>query len=415
MTTVVETLSNGLTVIVEEMPHIQSVAVDVLLPGGIICDPENNIGASLILSELSSRGADELDSRALSEAFDDLGIRHGQSAGGDKFMYRAVCYHQHFDRALQLISKMILKPWLPEDEISSIQSLLLQDIASLKDSPQRLAMQELTNRYYNSPHNRPGIGKAEGIQATDLSTLKNIWGRWYKPKSAILSVAGRVKADEVINSVKQYFTEWHGSSPEIPKCTSFPKHEAYHIDYDSAQLQIVLAYPSAKFLDKHYYTSKIVSQILSGGMFGRLFIEVREKRGLCYSVYLRHAATNEYGLMNAYAGTTPERAHETLQVMLSEINLKNNAITIQEINRAKANLKASIIIGEESASSRASSNASDWWLVKKLRSIEGILSQIEAVDANSIEEFMLAYPLKDFTLVTLGKRDLRDIYKQAVM
>ena len=402
----IERLENGLTVIVEQIQHLESAAYDLLIPGGILCDRDGFEGASLILAELSCRGAGGLDSKAFSDAFDDAGIRHGEGAGHDRFSYRGALLAEKLPLALGLVAHMVLDPALPDDEIESIKSLLLQDITALEDSPSRKVMVELAQRYYPYPYSRSSLGTLAGISAATAAHVRAEWERLYHPDGAILSLAGKVDPDGVIKEVRRKFLRWQGKAVVMPPFGSLPKHEAFHIHSESAQLQIALAYPSVKFGDVLYYPAKIATGILSGGMFGRLFIEVREKRGLCYSVFCRHSATQEYGTVIAYAGTTPERAHETLEVLLKELRSVAGTVSEEEFGRAKANLKASLVISEESAGARASSNCSDYWILKRVRSLKEILAEIDKVSIEQVNEYFAAYAAGSFMLLTLGAKRL---------
>ncbi len=399
-------LPNGLTVIVEEMPHVQSTAYDLSIPGGVISDSPDTIGASLILAELTSRGAGDLDSRALSDAFERCGIRHGESSGHDNFHYAGMMLKDHLEEGLRLVALMVTKPSLPEAEVDKIKDVALQDLASLVDNPARRAMVELMKRYYPEPYGRSSMGTEAGLKAASVHVAKSEWGKKFRPKGSVLSVAGNCNVAQVLAIAEKYFGAWQGQACEVPKFGALPAHHNNHISYDSAQLQIALAFPSAPFGHKQYYATKIAIGMLSGGMFGRLFIEVREKRGLCYSVYAKHSATKDYGTVVAYAGTTPERAQETLDVMMAELGRLKGTGEEGELSRAKANLKAAIIIGEESSAARAQSNAHDWWLDKRVRSLNEILSEIDKVTLKQIDSALQEFEPKSFTLVTLGSREL---------
>lgn len=402
----VERLNNGLSLIIEEMPHVESAAYDLFVPGGIVSDDERCIGASLMLAELTSRGADGYDSRGLSDAFDRLGVRHGEGAGMENFSYRGSLLADKLEPALELVSLMVREPVLPEDQIGGIKSLLLQDIDALMDNPAQRALMELRRVYYPAPYGRPSTGTREGLEACALPRLREMWQRCYQPGGSVLSVAGNVRSAEVLRIVDKLFGSWCGQAPERPAFGKMPGHTAHHIEFNSAQLQIALSYPSATFGSPHYYTAKVAAGVLSGGMFGRLFTEVREKRGLCYSVYARHGATRDYGTMTVYAGTVPERAQETLDVSLEVLRGLQGSVREEELKRAQANLMASLIISEETSSARASSNASDWWLEKRVRSLEEIRREIEAVTTAAVDDYLKEFPANSFMLLTLGARRL---------
>lgn len=403
---IIEKLANGLTVIVEPMDQVESVAYELLVPGGLIVDDEDSIGASLILSELTARGAGQYDSRGLIGAFDLLGARHSEAAGHDRYVYSGCLLSENLEAALKLTSQMVQEPHLPEAEIESIRSGLLQNIRSLADNPARRAMLELSMRYYPKPWSRPGIGTEEGLKNVTIDKIKALWKRCYHPGRAILSVAGKVDPKEVLRISKACFGNWNGDGVERPGFGELSKPSTYHIDHPGAQLQIVLFFPSVKFAEPLYYAAKVGIGVLSGGMFGRLFTEVREKRGLCYSVYARHSSSNDYGTFTAYAGTTPERAHETLSVMMDVIKGVKGTTSQEELDRSRINLKTGIIMGEESVGSRAASNASDWWLLKRIRSLDEISQAISDVTISNIDSFWEKYPPQGISLLTLGSKKL---------
>ena len=339
------TLSNGLTLIVEQVPDVQSVAYELAIPGGVVLDPTERIGSALLLAELTSRGAGELKSRELSEAFDNLGIRHSESAGHDRFVYRGSLLAEHLNEALRLTALMVQSPSMPESEVDPIKSLLLQDIAALRDDPGRRVMVELSQRYYPEPWNRPAHGSEEGIHKCVAESVRADWKERFGPHGSVLSIAGNCKADKVAEVAKKHFQNWTGESLKLPSIGSMPPHANYHIAYDSAQLQIALACPSAPYGSEHFYAAKVACGVLSGGMHGRLFTEVREKRGLVYSVHARHGATKDFGTLTAYAGTTPARAQDTLDVLLEQLHNLRGTVQPDQLQRAKVNLKASLVIG----------------------------------------------------------------------
>jgi predicted Zn-dependent peptidase len=399
-------LSNRLTVIVEEMDHVESVSYDLLVPGGLIVDGAGTVGASLIFAELLGRGAGGMDSRQLSAAFDSAGIRHGEGVGMDRFSLSGSLVADKLERAIELLSLMVREPSLPEEELPSIQSVMLQDIEALNDNPARKSMVELTKLYYPAPFNRSSLGEAQGISATTRETMVDLYKRYFVPERAILSIAGKVKTSDVLEWVERYLGGWSGCGSELPTFGAISPHRYYPIEVDSAQLQIVMAGPSVKFNEAAYYDGKVAVSLLGASMFGRLFVEVREKRGLCYSVYARHGATASYGTVTAYVGTTPERAQESLDVLLREFEGLRGSVADEELARAKTNLKATLVMGEESPGSRAASNAGDWWLLKRIRPLSEISAAIDAVSLESVDAFVERYPFRPCSILTLGRHPL---------
>jgi predicted Zn-dependent peptidase len=402
----IATLDNGLAVVVEEIEHVESAAYVLYIPGGMIHDRPELQGCSLILSELTARGAGSFNSRALSEAFDSLGIRHSEGAGQDAFVYRGSLLAEYLEQALEYVALMVCEPRLPADEIPHIRSVLLQDLQSLDDNPAMKAVVELGRRYYPEPYGRSTLGTAAGLEASGEAEVREAWERMYHPGGAVLSVAGKVKAEQVMELARRKLGEWRGEAPRRPAFGELPPHGSHHLHSESAQIQIVLAYPSAPFGDPDYYPAKVAAAVLSGGMFGRLFVEVREKKGLCYSVYAKHGGTQDYGTVLAYAGTTPQRAHETLEVVVQQLRGVAGTVTQDELARAKVDLLSSLVIGEESSGSRAASNAGDWWVAKRVRTLEEIKQSVNDVGVEQIDRCLRRFPADSFVLLTLGSRNL---------
>jgi predicted Zn-dependent peptidase len=403
----IEKLENGLTIIVDQIDGVESVSYELSIPGGLIHEGEDQAGSVLLLAELTSRGAGDLNARQISDAFEGLGARHSESASSDSFSFRGLCLAPEFAECLGLTALQVLHPTLPEEEIAPIKSLLLQDIQSLPDSPSRLAMKELYAGYLPSPYNRSGLGTIEGISSATRSSLQELHAKFFSPQGAVLSVAGKVKVEEVVALAKKLFSKWTGAELKDPHFTEATCPGYKHIHSDSAQLQIALAFPSARYGDAEYYSAKVASVILSGGMFGRVFVEVREKRGLVYSVYARHLADRHSAYFVAYAGTTPERAQETLDVLSETLASVSKDLSPDELSRAKTHMKSSLVLGEESTSSRAVSNANDYWMLGRIRPFEEIMEQINLVDQSRIAELCNKFPAAKFYLTTLGSRELK--------
>lgn len=398
----VEALKNGLVVIAEHIPHVQSASYDLLIPGGVVLDEEESVGASLVLGELTGRGAGDLDSKQLSDAFDSLGIRHDEGGGHDRYGYHASMVADTLPEALRLLGQMVQHPQLPASELEPIQDLMIQDIYATLENPASRAFSEIGERYYPAPYSRPSFGTVEGIEAVTIEHLQALWKKTFRPMGSVLSVAGNADPALVLELAEKYLGEWSGPTLQKPAFTAVREMQRWHVEEASQQVQIVLACPSAPFGDPHYYAAKVAMGVLSGGMFGRLFIEVREKRGLCYTVYARHVTSELAGTVMAYAGTTSERAAETLEVLTKELSGLQGTVTDEELQRAKANLLAGLVIGEESPSSRAGSNASDWWVSKQVRSLDEMRAAISSVTKADIDSYLEQYPIAKSSVLTLG-------------
>ncbi|HXT59352.1 MAG TPA: insulinase family protein, partial [Pirellulales bacterium] len=179
-----------------------------------------------------------------------------------------------------------------------------------------------------------------------------------------------------------------------------------HLQHDSNQTQIGIAYPSVAYRDADYYQASAAIGVLSGGMSSRLFTEVREKRGLCYTVYATHSTLLDRGSVFCYAGTSAERAQETLDVTLAEVIRLSDGIEPGELDRLKARIKSGLIMQQESSSARSGSLVRDWYYLGRVRTLDELGAIVEALSPDSINAYLAKHRPGDFTIVTLGPKPL---------
>jgi len=227
----------------------------------------------------------------------------------------------------------------------------------------------------------------------------------FRPNGAILSVAGNIDWNSLRAQAERLFADWpKGEVHEALPRPHSPRSE--HLQKDTQQTQIALAVPSVPVGHDDYYAARAAAAVLSGGMSSRLFTEVREKRGLCYSVYAFHETFKDRGTLLGYAGTRAERAQETLDVTVGELRRLKDGVTEDEVDRVKAGLKSALIMQEESTSARAGALATDWYYLGRVRSFDEIQAAIDALSPAAILGYMERFPVRDLTLVTLGPQAL---------
>ena len=396
---------NGLVLLAERMDHVRSAALNFLVPAGAAFDPEGQFGLASVLSGMITRGAGERDSRELTLALDNLGVDRDESVGAVNMRFWGSTLARNVPAALDIYADILLRPHLPEEELEPLQALSLQDIQSLEDSPQGKVMVELRRRYYPAPLNKDRRGVAEDIEKLTTAAIRAQYKRLFRPNGTILSVAGNIEWEPLKDQVGRLFGGWEkGVNTDVVPQPHTPSSE--HIHKETQQTQIALAFPSVPVTDPDYYNARAAASVLSGGMSSRLFTEVREKRGLCYSVYAFHETFKSQGTMMAYAGTRNDRAQETLDVTLGELRRLSDGIEGDEIDRVKAGLKSSLIMQEESTSARAGAIATDWYYLGRVRSFDEIQSIIDGLSPQAILKYLDRCPVRDVTLVTLGPAPL---------
>jgi predicted Zn-dependent peptidase len=399
------TFQNGLVLLFERMEHVRSAALNFLVPAGCVYDPPGQYGIASVLAEMVTRGAGERDSRELSLALDNLGLDRDESVGSMHMRFWGATLASNLLPALRLYRDILRRPRLPEPELQAVQALALQDIQSLEDEPKQKVLIELRKLHYPPPLGNDRRGTAEGIQNLTAEDIRKYYGRLFTPRGTILSVAGNLEWEALRDQVGFLLEDWRGSDPPTLELGPKPTRRA-HIQKDTTQTQIALAYASAPVGHPDYYAALGGVNVLSGGMSARLFTEVREKRGLCYAVWASYQTFKDRASILCYAGTTNERAQETLDVTLGELRRLRDGVDPEEIERVQAGLKSSLIMQEESTSARAGTLASDWYYLGRVRSFDEIQAAIDGLTPQGIIAHLERFPVRDLTLVTLGPRAL---------
>ncbi len=399
------TFANGLTLLAERMENVRSAALNFLAPAGCVYDPPEHPGIASVLSALITRGAGTRDNRQLMLALDGLGLERDESVGSMHTRFWAATLARNLLPALELYADILQRPHLPAAELDPVKALALQDLQSLEDEPRQKTLIELRRRHYPPPLGQDRRGTAEGLERLTLDAVRQHYQRLIQPRGAILSVAGNIEWQPLLDQVGRHFGDWQaGLEPELKLGPPLPKRD--HITKDTQQTQIGIAYDSVPVGHAEYYAALGAVNVLSGGMSARLFTEVREKRGLCYAVWATYQTFKDRASVLCYAGTTNERAQDTLDVTLAELKRVVQGIEPDEVQRVQAGLKSSLIMQEESTSARAGTIASDWYYLGRVRSFDEIQSAIDGLTPDSIVEHLRRCPPENFTVVTLGPKAL---------
>lgn len=407
------TLSCGMPLIVESMSGVRSLGVTWLLPAGSATDPEDRLGLSTMWEELLMRGAGDLDSRAQTDAMDRLGVSRSTDVSTQHLRVGFTLLGTRLRDALPLMVDMVRRPRMEEDAIEATRDLALQSIEALKDDPQERAVLTLRARHNPAPLNRSSLGTVDGLTAITRENLVNGWERRARPGGSVMAIAGDVEAaggaDAIARDLESLLKGWSGAA-ERPSVGTAPDRGSYmHVQDASAQVQIVLMHDGPAERDESSNLERVAMNVLSGGMASRLFTEVREKRGLCYSVSASYATDRDYGRVVGYVGTTPERAQESLAVLLQElhrINTPTGAITREEFDRAMIGIRANLIFSGESTGARASALASDQYRLGRARSLDEMVRAFEAISLDQVNRYLASRTLGETTIVTLGPTGL---------
>ena len=394
--------NNGLFFVSERMSGVRSASIRWMLPGGAVFEDIHNLGASAVCAEMLMRGAGELDSRKQADAFDRAGALRDIS-NSIRYMQLSVSTLGHrVHESIPLMRDIVRRASMSSDSFAPAQELALQAVASLSDDPQQRTALAARARHLPSPYNRNTIGTSEGIASLTHGQLLDWWGAHSVPSGSVIAVAGDVDHDSVVEQIGEMIDGWVGKA-EMPETQDQSPRGYAHIEDESSQVQIMVVHDAPHEGHDDAMLEKLVISVLSGGMSGRLFSEVREKRGLCYAVSSSYRADKDRGVVTNYVGTTPERAQESLDVLCGELQRINSGdVTQDELTRAMTGLKSRLIFSGESTSARAGAICADWINLGRVRTLEEIIEALSGVTLDELNSYLRRRSLGEMTIQTLG-------------
>lgn len=396
---------NGLVLLAEPMQSVESVAFTFRVPAGTVAEPRGQGGLAGLTCEMILRGAGPRDNRQFVNDLDNLGVERGENVGDAHVVFRGATLARNLTPALEIYADTLRRPHLPDDQFEPCRLIALQELAAVEDEPAHKVMLELRRRHFPDPWGRPSQGEQASLEALTLADVQNHFRRVYRPNGTILGIAGRLDWERLKDEVGRLLGDWPAlADPKIEERPIGRPRE--HLAHESNQTQIALAYPSVAYRDDDYYVASAAVGVLGDGMSSRLFTEVREKRGLCYSVYASHGTLLDRGSVFCYAGTSADRAQETLDVMLREIVRLAEGIEPGELDRLKARIKSSLIMQQESTSARSALLTRDWYFLGRVRTLDEVEAIVDGLSANEINRYLASHPPQQFTIVTLGSKAL---------
>ncbi|MFW6059361.1 MAG: M16 family metallopeptidase [Phycisphaeraceae bacterium] len=400
-----EQLPNGLTLLAEPVASAQSLSMTALIPAGLSAQRDDQLGSAPMLAEMVCRGAAGLSSREHSDALDQLGVDRSTSVDTHHLRLSATMIGAKREKALPLLLDMLRRPNLDEDALEPSRALCLQSIDALADEPQQRVMIELRRCHYPEPFNRSPLGQRDHLERITLEDVRGFWRTACVPGDTILAFAGRFDWDALRDQVRDLLGDWQGDWTE-PATRSDALRGYSPITADTSQVHIGLAYDALPEADERSFLQRAGAAVLSGGMSGRLFTEVREKRGLCYAVYAAYSAQKDRGVMMGYAGTTTPRAQETLDVMRHELARLSEGVTRSEFDRAIVGMKSRLVMQGESTGARAAAIARDQHILGHPRTLDELAAKVDAITLDKLNAFLAEHPPGDMTLVTIGPHAL---------
>ncbi len=396
---------NGLVLLAEPMQWLESAAFSLLVPAGCNCDPLDEFGLANVTCEMVQRGSGSRDSRQFVNDLELLGADTSASVSNAHSSFGGAMPAGSLFEALSIYADVVRRPHLPEDQLEDARLGCIQEIRALEDDLPQKVFQHLRQLKYGDPYGRSASGEILAVQRVTLQDVREFFEVNYRPNQAILSVAGKIDWPRLRDHVGEQFADWQPREAAVTEETPATERSR-HIVVESSQTHIGIAYASVPYSHPDYFQARGAVGVLSDGMSSRLFTEVRENRGLAYAVYAACHSLRDRGSVLCYAGTSTERAQETLDVVLSELVKLADGVQEDELRRLKAKIKSALVMQQESSSSRSSSIAADWYHLGRVYTLDELGRILDDLSCDSINRYLAEHPPRDFTVVTLGAKTL---------
>jgi len=386
------TLPNGLRIITEPMPGLASVSVGIwVLAGGRHERPEQN-GIAHFLEHMAFKGTKTRTALQIAETIEDVGGYINAYTSREMTAFYARVLGPDVPLALDVISDIVLNPVFDPREIEVERNVILQEIGQTLDTPDDIIFDWLQEAAYpDQAMGRTILGPAEKVSRFGREDLSRFVGEHYGPDQMILAAAGDIDHDAIVKQAEAIFGGLSPVRQPAPQLARWAGSERRELR-DLEQVHFALAFEGPTYRDPDLYTAQVYTTAMGGGMSSRLFQKIREERGLCYSIFAQAGAYDDTGMITIYAGTSEEEVASLGALTIDELKRAAEDMTEAEVARARAQMKAGLLMGLESPSSRAerlARNLAVWGRVPPLDEISGLIDAVSTADVRRYAEEMI--------------------------
>ena len=408
----ITTLNNGLRVITDTVDSVHSVAVGIWAAVGTRDEDLQHNGVAHMVEHMLFKGTQRRGPKQIAEEVENVGGHMNAYTSKEMTSYHIHLLKNDLPLALDMLADMYQNATLPEDEIARERHVILQEIGMTNDTPDDL----IFDNYYETAYpgqglGAPILGRAQHVSRMQRGEMADYIRRFYTPARTIISAAGNIEHADFVQQVEQAFRNLPADQPDQHAKANYQGGE-HRQNKDLEQTHIVLGFQGLGRLDDDYLPARILSMMLGGGMSSRLFQEVREKRGLVYTVYAYHSGYIDDGQFGIYAGTGPKDLPELIPVLCDEILKTTHDLTEVELNRARAQIKSGMVIGRESMMARAEQQAKYLQFHGKAFDLDAILTKIDAITVSDLHKVAKPIFATRPTLAALGPVESLESYER---
>lgn len=382
------TLSNGLTIIGEEIPYLKSITLGIWVNAGSRIENEELGGISHFIEHMLFKGTKNRTSKEIASTIDNLGGQINAFTSKECTCYYVKLLDEHIDIGIDILSDMFLNPLFDEKDIDKERQVIIEELKMYEDSPEDLVYDLLMEGIYKTDALGMNIiGTEESLYNMNRNTIKDYFDKYYVASNSVISISGNFKFEEMVNLIESKFKDLPMGNVdiEITEPEFHPCFIARNKDTEQVNLAISLKAIPLEYREDAYALS-IINNIFGGSISSRLFQNIRENKGLVYSIYSAPSLYRKSGELGIYASMSNENLKKVYNLVLEEIdNLRHNHLTDKEIKESKEQLKGSYILGLESTSSRMMSIGKAMVLTKKVKNPNDIIESINNIDKARID------------------------------
>jgi predicted Zn-dependent peptidase len=382
------TLDNGLTVVSHTMPHLKTVSAGVWVASGSRHERDAEHGISHLLEHMAFKGTARRSALQIAEEIEQIGGDLNAATSLELTAYYVRVLEGDDALAMDILSDILTEPALDAEELEREKEVVLQEIASFDDVPDEIAYDLVQDAAFTGQSvGRPVIGTPASVSGFSSSDLSNILQRQYVPSRMVVSAAGAIRHDDLVRHARDKFGVLVAGAGDEGAPARFVGG-ARGSKRRFGQSHLLFGFESPSYRDPRFYACQVFSGILGGGMSSRLFQEAREKRGLCYSIYSSAWGLTDGGMFNVHAATSTEQLDELRTVIIDELNrAAGERADTRELERAKAGLKAGLLMSLENSSSRAEQMARQIMGFGRLFDANELIDKVEAVTTEDVRLF----------------------------